>query len=138
MPSSAELGWPLEQGIKGTQQVTVEIGPSRACLKQARRCAWGALLGLGACWWEVRGLWFPQEGVYGDSDASNLLVLQWGGKTPCISGQPTDQSVATEFPDLPANVSYNTEGALNEPPLDVSNIMSESGGNVKWRKLHPN
>ncbi|KAJ9068811.1 hypothetical protein DSO57_1024903 [Entomophthora muscae] len=32
-------------------------------------------------------------------------------------------SVATKFPDLPANVSYNTQGALNEPPLDVSNIM---------------
>ncbi|KAJ9054132.1 hypothetical protein DSO57_1017790 [Entomophthora muscae] len=31
--------------------------------------------------------------------------------------------VATEFPDLPANVSYNTQGALKEPPLDVSNVM---------------
>ncbi|KAJ9076671.1 hypothetical protein DSO57_1023872 [Entomophthora muscae] len=31
--------------------------------------------------------------------------------------------VATEFPDLSANVSYDTQGALDEPPLDVSNIM---------------
>ncbi|KAJ9089926.1 hypothetical protein DSO57_1008025 [Entomophthora muscae] len=26
--------------------------------------------------------------------------------------------------DLPANISYNTQGALNESPLDVSNIMN--------------
>ncbi|KAJ9057272.1 hypothetical protein DSO57_1024263 [Entomophthora muscae] len=32
--------------------------------------------------------------------------------------------VATEFPDLPANLSYNTQGALNESPLDVSNDMN--------------
>ncbi|KAJ9083732.1 hypothetical protein DSO57_1031752 [Entomophthora muscae] len=32
--------------------------------------------------------------------------------------------VATKFPALPANVSYNTQGALNEPPLGVSNIMN--------------
>ncbi|KAJ9052855.1 hypothetical protein DSO57_1029916 [Entomophthora muscae] len=32
-------------------------------------------------------------------------------------------SIATELPDLPANVYYNTQGALNELPLDVSNDM---------------
>ncbi|KAJ9059678.1 hypothetical protein DSO57_1038926 [Entomophthora muscae] len=47
-------------------------------------------------------------------------------------------SVATKFPAFPANVSYNTQGALNEPPLDVSNIMNGSDGNVKWQALHPN
>ncbi|KAJ9068114.1 hypothetical protein DSO57_1031937 [Entomophthora muscae] len=33
------------------------------------------------------------------------------------------ETVATKFPALPANVSYNTQMALNEPPLDVSNVM---------------
>ncbi|KAJ9076495.1 hypothetical protein DSO57_1025657 [Entomophthora muscae] len=47
-------------------------------------------------------------------------------------------SVATEVQTSPANVYYNTQGALNELPLDVSNVMNGSGGNVKWRELHPN
>ncbi|KAJ9069627.1 hypothetical protein DSO57_1016629 [Entomophthora muscae] len=43
--------------------------------------------------------------------------------------------VATEFPDLPANVSYNTQGALNEPPLDISNNMDQSDGKFKiWER----
>ncbi|KAJ9078558.1 hypothetical protein DSO57_1005696 [Entomophthora muscae] len=46
--------------------------------------------------------------------------------------------VATEFPDLTANVSYNTQGALDELPLDVSNNMNQSGGNIRWWVLHPN
>ncbi|KAJ9085073.1 hypothetical protein DSO57_1017431 [Entomophthora muscae] len=29
-------------------------------------------------------------------------------------------------------------GALDELPLDVSNVMNESDGNVEWRALHPN
>ncbi|KAJ9068041.1 hypothetical protein DSO57_1032746 [Entomophthora muscae] len=47
-------------------------------------------------------------------------------------------NVATESPDLPANISYNTQGALNESPLDVSNNMNQSGGNVKWWVLSHN
>ncbi|KAJ9064373.1 hypothetical protein DSO57_1031437 [Entomophthora muscae] len=47
-------------------------------------------------------------------------------------------TVATEVQTPPANVSYNTQGALNELPLDVSNVMNESDGNVEWRALHPN
>ncbi|KAJ9086021.1 hypothetical protein DSO57_1008534 [Entomophthora muscae] len=47
-------------------------------------------------------------------------------------------SVATKVQTSSANVSYNTQGALNELPLDVSNIMNESGGNVEWQELHPN
>ncbi|KAJ9054547.1 hypothetical protein DSO57_1013213 [Entomophthora muscae] len=49
------------------------------------------------------------------------------------SGQArsTAGSVATEFPDLPANVSYNTQEALDESSLDVSNNMNQSNGNVK-------
>ncbi|KAJ9063948.1 hypothetical protein DSO57_1035550 [Entomophthora muscae] len=31
--------------------------------------------------------------------------------------------VATKLPDFPANISYNTQGALDESPLDVSNDM---------------
>ncbi|KAJ9088695.1 hypothetical protein DSO57_1039589 [Entomophthora muscae] len=31
--------------------------------------------------------------------------------------------ITTESPALPANVSYNTQGALDKLPLDVSNIM---------------
>ncbi|KAJ9057294.1 hypothetical protein DSO57_1024054 [Entomophthora muscae] len=50
----------------------------------------------------------------------------------------TGAIVATKVQTLPANVSYNTQGALNELPLDVSNVMNESGGNVKWQELHPN
>ncbi|KAJ9079770.1 hypothetical protein DSO57_1032061 [Entomophthora muscae] len=46
--------------------------------------------------------------------------------------------VATEFPDLPANISYDTQGALNEAPLDVSNDMNQSDGNVKWQALPSN
>ncbi|KAJ9063185.1 hypothetical protein DSO57_1002485 [Entomophthora muscae] len=32
-------------------------------------------------------------------------------------------NVATKFPALPANVSQNTQGALDVQPLDVSNVM---------------
>ncbi|KAJ9059467.1 hypothetical protein DSO57_1002044 [Entomophthora muscae] len=32
--------------------------------------------------------------------------------------------VATELPDLPANVSYNTQGVLIESPLGISNGMN--------------
>ncbi|KAJ9054505.1 hypothetical protein DSO57_1013804 [Entomophthora muscae] len=46
--------------------------------------------------------------------------------------------VATKFPDSPANVSYNTQGALNELSLDVSNNMNQSDGNIEWQVLHPN
>ncbi|KAJ9072854.1 hypothetical protein DSO57_1022799 [Entomophthora muscae] len=34
-----------------------------------------------------------------------------------------NHGVATEFPESPANVSYNTQGALDELPLDISNVM---------------
>ncbi|KAJ9081526.1 hypothetical protein DSO57_1013874 [Entomophthora muscae] len=47
-------------------------------------------------------------------------------------------NVATEFPDLPANVSYDTQGTLNESPLDVSNDMNQSDGKIKLRALSPN
>ncbi|KAJ9055779.1 hypothetical protein DSO57_1000637 [Entomophthora muscae] len=46
--------------------------------------------------------------------------------------------VATELPDSPVNVSYNTQGALNELPLDVSNNMEKSDGNIKLQALSPN
>ncbi|KAJ9066608.1 hypothetical protein DSO57_1007950 [Entomophthora muscae] len=32
-------------------------------------------------------------------------------------------TIATKLPDLPANLSFDTQGALNELPLDVSNNM---------------
>ncbi|KAJ9073058.1 hypothetical protein DSO57_1020585 [Entomophthora muscae] len=57
---------------------------------------------------------------------------------PGIACLNCNASVATEVQTPPANVSYNTQGALNELPLDVSNVMNESDGNVKWRALHPN
>ncbi|KAJ9052532.1 hypothetical protein DSO57_1033195 [Entomophthora muscae] len=47
-------------------------------------------------------------------------------------------NVATEVRTSPANISYNTQGALNESPLDISNIMNESDGNAKWQALHTN
>ncbi|KAJ9081727.1 hypothetical protein DSO57_1011544 [Entomophthora muscae] len=49
---------------------------------------------------------------------------------PCVPVPEQDPDsttpaiVATEFPELPANVSHNTQRALNEPPLDVSNNMN--------------
>ncbi|KAJ9057317.1 hypothetical protein DSO57_1023847 [Entomophthora muscae] len=36
--------------------------------------------------------------------------------------------VATKFSSLPTNVSYYTQGALDEPPLDVSNGINQSDG----------
>ncbi|KAJ9062059.1 hypothetical protein DSO57_1014683 [Entomophthora muscae] len=41
-----------------------------------------------------------------------------------------DGHVATKSPDLPANISYNTQGALNELPLDVSNNVNQSDGTL--------
>ncbi|KAJ9058241.1 hypothetical protein DSO57_1014281 [Entomophthora muscae] len=46
--------------------------------------------------------------------------------------------VATKFPDLPTNVSPNTQGALDELSLDVSNDMNQSDGNVELWALSPN
>ncbi|KAJ9062446.1 hypothetical protein DSO57_1010694 [Entomophthora muscae] len=46
--------------------------------------------------------------------------------------------VATEVRTSPANVSYDTQGALNELPLDISNVMNGFDGDVKWWALHPN
>ncbi|KAJ9061373.1 hypothetical protein DSO57_1021418 [Entomophthora muscae] len=62
----------------------------------------------------------------------------------CPIGIPTNNTyikshgVITKFPELPANVSYNTQGALNELPLDVSNNMNQSDGNVELQALSPN
>ncbi|KAJ9086972.1 hypothetical protein DSO57_1037960 [Entomophthora muscae] len=46
--------------------------------------------------------------------------------------------VATKFPSSPANVSYNTQGALNELPIDVSNGIDQSNGNIELWALPPN
>ncbi|KAJ9064314.1 hypothetical protein DSO57_1031966 [Entomophthora muscae] len=40
--------------------------------------------------------------------------------------------------DLPANISYNTQGALDGPPLDVSNNMNQYNGNVELQALSHN
>ncbi|KAJ9049925.1 hypothetical protein DSO57_1019416 [Entomophthora muscae] len=48
------------------------------------------------------------------------------------------ENVAIKFSNLPANVSYDTQGALEETPLDISNDMYQSDGNVKQRALSPN
>ncbi|KAJ9050804.1 hypothetical protein DSO57_1010804 [Entomophthora muscae] len=45
-------------------------------------------------------------------------------------------TVATKFPDLPANISYNTQGALGELPLDVSNNMDQSDCNIKLQERY--
>ncbi|KAJ9086197.1 hypothetical protein DSO57_1006708 [Entomophthora muscae] len=54
----------------------------------------------------------------------------------CPGGNCGD--VATKFPSLPANVSYDTQGALNESPLDVSIGMSQTDGNIELQALSPN
>ncbi|KAJ9089680.1 hypothetical protein DSO57_1010383 [Entomophthora muscae] len=50
-------------------------------------------------------------------DLPQTLVLVSDNK------QGAREGVATKFPDSPANISYDTQGVLNEPPLDVSNVM---------------
>ncbi|KAJ9085858.1 hypothetical protein DSO57_1009965 [Entomophthora muscae] len=47
-------------------------------------------------------------------------------------------NVSTKFPDLPANVSYGTQGALDKSPLDISNNKNQSDGNVKLQALSSN
>ncbi|KAJ9078184.1 hypothetical protein DSO57_1009358 [Entomophthora muscae] len=56
----------------------------------------------------------------------------------CLTQARGKGGVATEVQTLPANISYNTQGALDESPLDVSNNMNQSDGNIKLRALHPN
>ncbi|KAJ9048071.1 hypothetical protein DSO57_1038639 [Entomophthora muscae] len=46
--------------------------------------------------------------------------------------------VATKITSLPANVSHNTQGALDEPPHDISNCMDQSDGKVELQVLSPN
>ncbi|KAJ9088093.1 hypothetical protein DSO57_1026410 [Entomophthora muscae] len=59
----------------------------------------------------------------GQVPVRNQVVLVLPETTQPISPSPSPPPVATKFPDLPANVSYNTQGALDKPPLDVSNVM---------------
>ncbi|KAJ9074739.1 hypothetical protein DSO57_1003393 [Entomophthora muscae] len=47
----------------------------------------------------------------------DLILAKW------VPDSFTDPIVATKFPALPANVSYNTQGVLDKSPLDMSNIM---------------
>ncbi|KAJ9078814.1 hypothetical protein DSO57_1002875 [Entomophthora muscae] len=71
-----------------------------------------------------------------------FLKVWWFGYDGCfIEKKPSGRNlalVATKLPELPANVSYNTQEAFNESPLDVSNNMNQSDGNVKWCALPPN
>ncbi|KAJ9074034.1 hypothetical protein DSO57_1010335 [Entomophthora muscae] len=46
--------------------------------------------------------------------------------------------VATKLSGLPTNISYNMQGELDELPLDMSNNMNQSDGNIKSRALSPN
>ncbi|KAJ9082634.1 hypothetical protein DSO57_1002580 [Entomophthora muscae] len=76
---------------------------------------------------------------------SKKFLLKWSGMYKVIGHATSNnyylidqQGVATKIQTSPAKVSYNTQGALNESPLDVSNVMNESGGNVKWWALPPN
>ncbi|KAJ9075009.1 hypothetical protein DSO57_1000949, partial [Entomophthora muscae] len=41
-------------------------------------------------------------------------------------------------PSPPANLSYNTQGVLEEPPLDVSNNRDQSKGSIELQALSPN
>ncbi|KAJ9070641.1 hypothetical protein DSO57_1005734 [Entomophthora muscae] len=75
----------------------------------------------------------------------NLITSMWKNmnpndpkKTNTTDANVTEIPVTTEVQTSPANVSYNTQGALDESPLDVSNVMNESDDNVKWQALHPN
>ncbi|KAJ9070713.1 hypothetical protein DSO57_1004944 [Entomophthora muscae] len=46
--------------------------------------------------------------------------------------------VATKSPSLPANISYNTQGALDELSHVVSNNMDQPEGKVKLWALSSN
>ncbi|KAJ9058023.1 hypothetical protein DSO57_1016705 [Entomophthora muscae] len=79
----------------------------------------------------------------------NTKKLHYNCLRPCRA-IPTQRLSVQTFPDLPQTpvlVSDNkqgarggvaTEGALDELPLDISNVMNGSDGNVEWRALHPN
>ncbi|KAJ9056810.1 hypothetical protein DSO57_1029168 [Entomophthora muscae] len=67
-----------------------------------------------------------------------FMVLFYQGAVDNDIVQVYQGIVATEFPDLPANISYNTQGTLNELPLDVSNNMNQSDGNIEFKALSPN
>ncbi|KAJ9090070.1 hypothetical protein DSO57_1006464 [Entomophthora muscae] len=46
--------------------------------------------------------------------------------------------VATKIPLSPANVSHDTQGALDELSHDISNNMDQSEDEVKLQALSPN
>ncbi|KAJ9077187.1 hypothetical protein DSO57_1019182 [Entomophthora muscae] len=58
------------------------------------------------------------------SDLSqHMLNLQLESFTGVMEGANIANFVAIKLPDSPANISYNTQGVLDELPLDVSNNM---------------
>ncbi|KAJ9077747.1 hypothetical protein DSO57_1013819 [Entomophthora muscae] len=74
---------------------------------------------------------------------SKIIMGRWGPAVSTLLLPPPNSfssyhHVATKFPDLPANISHNTQGALDELSLDVSNDMNQSDGNVKQQALSPN
>ncbi|KAJ9076973.1 hypothetical protein DSO57_1021160 [Entomophthora muscae] len=67
-----------------------------------------------------------------------LLVTDGGEKLNAINAIIYLADVATKFPDSPANVSHNAQGAFDELSLDISNNMNRSDGNVKLWALSAN
>ncbi|KAJ9075826.1 hypothetical protein DSO57_1032007 [Entomophthora muscae] len=76
-------------------------------------------------------LWQTEQLGRGELKATHPTFASW----PRV---PRKDRFSTEFPDLPANVSYDIQGVLDESPLDVSNDMNQSDGSVELRALPPN
>ncbi|KAJ9085954.1 hypothetical protein DSO57_1009005 [Entomophthora muscae] len=65
--------------------------------------------------------WLPSCGGHCPQKTRPELPLKTTGqtsKTRSLTGW--DESVTNKLSDLPANISYNTQGVLDESPLDVS------------------
>ncbi|KAJ9073400.1 hypothetical protein DSO57_1016941 [Entomophthora muscae] len=63
---------------------------------------------------------------FGRFPAKSTSKIGWHRGAAVKNHSPKPQRytfVATELPGSPANVSYNTQGALDETLLDVSNDM---------------
>ncbi|KAJ9066968.1 hypothetical protein DSO57_1004398 [Entomophthora muscae] len=72
----------------------------------------------------------------GDQEPHNLLCSEEQHRH--TTGNPNIGIVSTEPSSLPASASYNTQGALKESPLDVSNGMEPSDVNIELWALSPN
>ncbi|KAJ9051518.1 hypothetical protein DSO57_1003869 [Entomophthora muscae] len=75
------------------------------------------------------------EGYFKGADPQRVQLLS---TLSCSVLIVVHHAVAPELPSLPANVSHNTQGALNGRPQDISNGMGQSKGSVELQAPPPN